>query len=71
MEDTTLEAEQIVQDIILSKSVEERLLICAQMYEEAKEFAKIGMPDELSEPEQEAFIFERIHGISPIDSVTS
>jgi len=55
----------------MSKSVEERLLMCAQMYEEAKEFAKIGMPEGLSESEQEAFIFKRIHGVSPLESVTS
>ena len=71
MEDTTLEATRVVQNIVMSKSVEERLLICAQMYEEAKEFAKIGMPDGLSEIEQEAFIFTRIHGVSPLASVTS
>lgn len=71
MEDTTLEATRVVQNIVMSKSVEERLLICAQMYEEAKEFAKIGMPDGLSEIEQEAFIFTRIHGVSPLESVTS
>jgi hypothetical protein len=55
----------------MSKSVEERLLMCAQMYEDAKEFAKIGMPDGLSKVEQEQFIFKRIHGISPIESVSS
>ncbi|HYJ91736.1 MAG TPA: hypothetical protein VEV84_10530 [Pyrinomonadaceae bacterium] len=71
MEDTTLDAAQVVRDVVMSKSVEERLLICAQMYEEAKEFAKIGMPEGLSEVDQEAFIFERIHGISPLESVTS
>jgi hypothetical protein len=71
VEDTTLEAKQIVQDIVSLISVEERLLICAQMYEEAKEFAKIGMPQGLSESEQVAFIFKRIHGVSPFESVTS
>jgi len=55
----------------MSKSVEERLLMCAQMYEEAKEFAKIGMPKGLNDKEQEAYIFKRIHGISPLESVSS
>jgi hypothetical protein len=32
------------------------------MYEEAKEFAKIGMPEGLSSEDRETFIFERIHG---------
>ena len=71
MEDTTSEATRVVQNIVMAKSVEERLLMCAQMYEEAKEFAKIGMPEGLSESEQEAFIFKRIHGVSPLESVTS
>jgi len=71
MEDTTADAAQIVRDVVMSKSVEERLLMCAQMYEEAKEFAKIGMPEGLSEKDQEAFIFNRIHGVSPLELVTS
>lgn len=53
----------------MSKSAEERLLMCAQLYEEAKEFAGIGMPAGLSRKEQERFIFQRIHGVSPNKSV--
>jgi hypothetical protein len=71
MEDTTREARQIVREIVMAKSVEERLLMCAQMYEEAKEFAKIGMPEGLSDEEREIYVFRRIHGVSPIESVTS
>jgi len=43
--------------------------MCADMYEDAKLFAQIGMPKGLSNEEQEAFIFERIHGMSPMESV--
>lgn len=71
MEDTAEAARQLVRSVVMSKSVEERLLMCAQMYEDAKEFAKIGMPDGLSKMEQEEFIFKRIHGISPFESVLS
>ena len=71
MEDTTPDVKHVVRDIIMSKSVEERLLMCAQMYEDAKEFARIGMPEGLPEGDQEAFIFERIHGVSPVQSVAS
>jgi len=39
------------------------------MYEDAKEFARIGMPQGLSMAEQEAFIFQRIHGMSPAELV--
>jgi hypothetical protein len=53
----------------MSKSVEERVLICAQMYEDAMEFARIGMPEGLSEAEQNAFVFRRIHGATPKEIV--
>ncbi|HQZ83147.1 MAG TPA: hypothetical protein PLR83_08000 [Pyrinomonadaceae bacterium] len=53
----------------MSKTVEERFLICAQMYEDAKEWARIGMPLGLSQPEQERYIFKRIHGEFPEDLV--
>ena len=49
----------------MAKTTEERFLMCAQMYEDAKEFAKIGMPEGLSPEEREAFIFEKIHGAKP------
>ena len=71
MEDTTYAAEQLVRDIVMSKTVEERLLMCAEMYEEAKEFARIGLPEGLTIAEQEVFIFRRIHGVTPIESVNS
>lgn len=53
----------------MSKSAEERLLLCAQMYEDAKELAKIGMPEGLTRFEQDRYIFRRIHGIFPEESV--
>ncbi|MBE7515522.1 MAG: hypothetical protein HS105_02760 [Chloracidobacterium sp.] len=53
----------------MSKTVEERFLMCAQMYEDAKEFARIGMPASLSQLEQERYIFKRIHGEFPEDLV--
>jgi hypothetical protein len=65
MEDTTQIAKQLVHDVVMSKSVEERLLMCAQLYEDAKEFARIGMPQDLSDKEAQEFIFERIHGAKP------
>ena len=39
------------------------------MYEEAKQFARIGMPDGLSPDEQESYIFKRIHGVTPSELV--
>jgi hypothetical protein len=69
MEDTTLENRQLVQDIMMSKSVEERFLMCAEMYETSIELAKIGMPTGLSDLEQRAFIFKRIHGLTPLELI--
>jgi hypothetical protein len=69
MEDTAPESRRLVRHILNSLPVERRLLLCAQMYEDAREFARIGMPDGLSKAEQEAYIFRRIHGRSPIDLV--
>ena len=69
MEDTSLENKRLVYDIVMSRSVGERFLMCAQMYEDAREFAKIGMPQDLSSFEQERYIFKRIHGCYPEESV--
>jgi len=71
MEDTTYAAQQLVHDVVMSKTVEERFLMCAEMYEEAKEFARIGMPEGLTNEEQEVYIFQRIHGVTPIECVNS
>lgn len=53
----------------MSKTVAERFLMCAQMYEDAKKFARIGMPKGLSETDQKRYIFKRIHGCYPEESV--
>lgn len=70
MEDTTRESRRLVYDVVMSKSVEERFLMCAELYGDAKELAKVGMPEGLSESEQEAFIFKRLHGVSAAELVT-
>jgi hypothetical protein len=69
MEDTTQAAARIVHEAIMAKTIEERFLMCAEMYEEAKEFARIGMPAGLSVEEQNLFIFRRIHGATPQEIV--
>ncbi len=71
MEDTTQAARELVDNILSEMTASERLLMCAEMYEDAKEFARIGMPNGLSSNEQEAFIFRRIHGRSPQEMVNS
>jgi len=67
MEDTTRENRELVRDIITSKSVEERFLMCAAMYEDAKELASIGMPAGLSGEGEQAHIFKRLHGADPAE----
>ena len=54
---------------VMARTVEERFLMCAEMYEDAKELAKIGMPEGLSGEEREIFIFERLHGAKPVQLV--
>lgn len=69
MEDTTQAARELVDHILSQMTASDRLLMCAELYEEAKEFARIGMPAGLTIEEQEAFIFRRIHGRTPQEIV--
>jgi len=46
----------------MSRTEEDRFLMCAEMHEAAKEFAKIGMPDGLTPEEQKHYVYRRIHG---------
>ena len=71
MEDTSAECERLVYDIVMSRTEEERFILCADMYETAREFAKIGMPEGLSYREQELFIFKRLHGATPQELVSA
>ena len=65
MEDTTPEIRELVYRTVMARTEEERFLMCAEMFETAREFAKIGMPEDFSREERETFIFERIHGAKP------
>jgi len=67
MEDTTRGNRQLVRDIIMSKTIEERFLICAALYEDAKEFARIGMPAGLSDEDEKLYVFKKLHGAHPFD----
>ena len=67
MEDTTQTARELVDTILERKTPEERLLICAEMYEEAREFARIGMPQNLTAEEEKIYLFKRIHGKTPFE----
>ena len=69
MEDTPRHVRELVYRTIMARSEEDRFLMCAEMYETSRELAKIGMPNGLSEREEQAFIFRRIHGASPEELV--
>lgn len=69
MEDTTRQNRELVYDIVMSKTEEERFLICAEMYEDAKKLAEIGFPSNMPKQERETRIFQRIHGMTPEESV--
>ena len=62
MEDTTPEIRELVYRTVMSRTEEERFLMCAEMFETAKEFAKIGMPEGLTKTERQTYIFKRLHG---------
>jgi len=61
LEDTSPEIRQLVRRIVMSRSEEERFLMCAEMHEAGKELAKIGMPDGLTSDEQKHYVYRRMH----------
>lgn len=65
MEDTSRQNRALVREIVMSKTVEERFLMCAELYEEAKMIAMIGASDNLSGKEREIYVFNKIHGAKP------
>ena len=67
MEDTPRRVRELVYRTVMARTVEERFLMCAELYETSKELAKIGMPVGLSRLEQAEFVFKRIHGARPFE----
>lgn len=67
MEDTSPVA--IVDRIVGRMSPGERLILCAELYDDAKEFARIGIPEGLTPEEERSFIFERLHGLPPSEII--
>lgn len=62
MEDTPREIKQKFREILLSKTEEERILMCAEMFDSAREIAISTMPDNLSEAEKKRFIYKKLSG---------
>ena len=65
MDNTSRQNRALVREILMSKTLEDRFLMCAEMYDDAKEFAQIAIPEHLTSKERELYIFKRIHGAVP------
>lgn len=61
MEDTTPEVKRKFYEIIMSRSEEERFLMCAEMFESAREMIISEMPQNLTENERKKYIYEKIY----------
>jgi len=63
MEDTTPEIRELVYRTVMARTQEERFLMCAEMFENARAFAGMALPEGLSSAEKQRAIFLRIHEI--------
>lgn len=62
MEDTTPEVKKIFRELLMSRSEEERMIMCAEMFDSAREVIIASLPKDLSEKELKRQIFERTYG---------
>jgi len=61
MEDTTLEVKRKFYEMLMSRTEEERFVMCAEMFESAKEIIVSEMPENLAESERKNFIYSKIY----------
>ena len=64
MEDTPRDIKQLVRETVMARSEEERFLMCAEMFEVAKEFAKVGLPKGLSPEDELTHVINKLYGDS-------
>ena len=62
MEDTTPEIKTVYRQMIMSRTEAERFIMCAEMFETARELAIAAMPKNLSEADQKRYIYQRLYG---------
>jgi hypothetical protein len=62
MEDTPPEIREIYHQILMSRTEEERYLMCSDMFQTAREMIVSNMPPGLSEHDQKRYIYERTYG---------
>ncbi len=61
MEDTALEVKQKFYEILMKLTEEERFLMCAEMFESAKEIIVSEMPETLNKRNRQSYIYEKIY----------
>ena len=75
MTDTPPEIAQMVREMLLARSGEERLLMGAGMFEAAREMVLASFPESLSLAEKKRLLYKRIYGeelpFSPDESETT
>jgi hypothetical protein len=62
MEDTTREIKEVHRQMLMSRTEEERFLMCSDMFEGGREIILSTMPPGLSEQDQKRYIYERTYG---------
>lgn len=70
MNDTPPEVEQMVREMMLARSDEERFVMGALMFDAARELIIASLPGNLSPTEFKHRLFERLYGI-PLEVVIS
>lgn len=70
MNDTPPEVEQMVREMMLARSGEERFIMGALMFDAARELIIASLPGNLSPTEFKHRLFERIYG-TPLEVVIS
>lgn len=62
MNDTTVEIEEILDEMWKKRSAQERTKTASLMFVSARKIVLASMPKNLSEPEQKRYIYERTYG---------
>lgn len=63
MNDTAPEIEELMRELMMKRSGEERFIMGALMFDAAREFVIASLPPNLHAPEFKRQLFERVYGI--------
>jgi hypothetical protein len=64
MNDTPLEVERLLREMMMARSGEERLLMGSAMFDAARDMVIASLPENLPALEFKRRLFERLYGIS-------